>query len=76
MASARRRASARRSGSGSFLPGREDLRAAGLLSADIPRDFDFAGTPRDPETGELLGEDPLEDSDFQPDFLEGAEDRA
>jgi segregation and condensation protein B len=58
------------------LPGREDLRAAGLLSADIPKDFDFAGSPRDPETGELLGEDPLEDAEFQPDFLEGAEDRA
>jgi segregation and condensation protein B len=57
------------------LPGREDLKAAGLLSAEIPRDFEFAGTPRDPETGELLGEDPLEDTDFQPDFLEGAEDR-
>lgn len=57
------------------LPGRNDLKAAGLLSADIPRDFDFAASPRDPETGELLGEDPLEDADFQPDFLEGAEDR-
>ena len=57
------------------LPGREDLKAAGLLSAEIPRDFEFAGTPRDPETGELLGEDPLDDREFQPDFLEGAEDR-
>jgi segregation and condensation protein B len=57
------------------LPGRADLAASGLLSAEIPRDFEFAGTPRDPETGELLGEDPLEDSEFQPDFLEGAEDR-
>lgn len=57
------------------LPGRDDLKAAGLLSAEIPRDFEFAGTPRDPETGDLLGEDPLEASDFQPDFLEGAEDR-
>lgn len=57
------------------LPGRDDLKAAGLLSADIPRDFDFAASPRDPETGELLSEDPLEDADFQPDFLEGAEDR-
>lgn len=57
------------------LPGRDDLKAAGLLSADIPRDFEFAGTPRDPETGELLGEDPLEGTEFQPDFLEGAEDR-
>jgi segregation and condensation protein B len=58
------------------LPGRDDLKAAGLLSADIPRDFEFAGTPRDPETGELLGEDALEDAEFQPDFLEGAEDRS
>lgn len=58
------------------LPGRDDLKAAGLLSADIPKDFEFAGSPRDPETGELLGEDPLEDAEFQPDFLEGAEDRS
>ena len=58
------------------LPGRDELRASGLLSAEIPRDFEFAGTPRDPETGELLGEDALEDGEFQPDFLEGADDRA
>lgn len=58
------------------LPGRDDLKAAGLLSADIPRDFEFAGTPRDPETGDLLGEDPLDGTEFQPDFLEGAEDRS
>jgi segregation and condensation protein B len=57
------------------LPGRDDLKAAGLLSAEIPRDFEFAGTPRDPETGDLLGEDPLDDREFQPDFLEGAEER-
>jgi segregation and condensation protein B len=57
------------------LPGREDLRAAGLLSAEIPRDFEFAGSPRDPETGDLFAEDPLEETEFQPDFLEGAEDR-
>lgn len=57
------------------LPGRDELKASGLLSAEIPRDFEFAGTPRDPETGELLGEDSLEDTEFQPDFLEGAEDR-
>lgn len=57
------------------LPGRDDLKAAGLLSADIPRDFEFAGPPRDPETGDLLGEDPLEDAEFQPDFLEGADER-
>ncbi len=58
------------------LPGRDELKASGLLSAEIPRDFEFAGTPRDPETGDLLGEDPLEEGEFQPDFLEGAEDRA
>jgi segregation and condensation protein B len=57
------------------LPGRNELQASGLLSAEIPRDFDFAGTPRDPETGELLPEDPLDDTEFQSDFLEGAEDR-
>lgn len=57
------------------LPGRDDLKAAGLLSADIPRDFEFAGPPRDPETGDLLGEDPLDEAEFQPDFLEGADDR-
>ena len=57
------------------LPGRDELKAAGLLSAEIPREFEFAGSPRDPETGEPLGEDPLEDHEFQPDFLEGAEDR-
>lgn len=58
------------------LPGRDELKAAGLLSAEIPRDFEFAGTPRDPETGDILGEDPLEDQEFQQDFLEGAEDRS
>ncbi|MDP3736117.1 MAG: SMC-Scp complex subunit ScpB [Hyphomonadaceae bacterium] len=57
------------------LPGRDELKASGLLSAEIPRDFEFAGSPRDLETGELLGEDPLDDREFQPDFLEGAEDR-
>ena len=35
----------------------------------------FIKTVFDAKTGELLGEDPLEDADFQPDFLEGAEDR-
>jgi segregation and condensation protein B len=57
------------------LPGRNELQASGLLSAEIPRDFEFAGTPRDPETGELLAEDPLESGEFQQDFLEGAEDQ-
>jgi segregation and condensation protein B len=58
------------------LPGKADLQAAGLLSAEIPVEFQFAGSPRDPETGELLAEDPLEDAEFQQDFLEGAEDRS
>lgn len=57
------------------LPGRDELKASGLLSAEIPRDFEFAGSPRDPETGELLGEDALDDPDFQQDFLEGSDDR-
>ncbi len=57
------------------LPGRDDLKAAGLLSADIPRDFEFAGPPRDPETGDVLAEDPLDAAEFQSDFLEGADDR-
>lgn len=57
------------------LPGKAELQASGLLSAEIPRDFEFSGSPRDPETGELLGEDPLEEGEFQADFLEGAEDR-
>ncbi len=58
------------------LPGKTDLQAAGLLGAEIPRDFEFAGSPRDPETGELLGEDALETGEFQSDFFEGADDRA
>lgn len=57
------------------LPGREDLRAAGLLAADLPRDFDIAGPPRDPQTGERLEELPLEEPEFQTDFMAGADDR-
>ena len=57
------------------LPGRDELKAAGLLSAEIPREFEFAASPRDPETGDLLGEDALEEGEFQQDFLEGAEER-
>ncbi len=56
------------------LPARAELQASGLLSAEIPREFDFAGPPRDPETGDLLPEDPLDAPDFQPDFLEGSEE--
>ena len=57
------------------LPGREELRASGLLSSSIPRDFEFAGTPRDPDTGEILAEDPVDDAEFQTDFFEGQTDR-
>lgn len=57
------------------LPGREELRGAGLLSSAIPKDFEFAGTPRDPDTGEILAEDPVDESEFQTDFFEGQEDR-
>lgn len=57
------------------LPGRNELQASGMLSAEIPKDFDFAGPPRDPETGALLDEGPLDAPEFQADFLEGAEDR-
>jgi len=42
----------------------------------LGRDFEFAGSPRDPETGELLGEDALEAGEFQSDFFEGSDDRA
>ena len=58
------------------LPGKRDLQAAGLLGAEIPRDFEFAGSPRDPETGEILGEDALEAGEFQSDFFEAGDDRA
>lgn len=58
------------------LPGKADLQAAGLLSAEIPADFQFAGPPRDPDTGELAEELPLDEPEFQTDFLEGAEDRS
>ncbi len=57
------------------LPGREELRAAGLLSSVAPRDFEFAGTPRDPDTGEILPEDPADEAEFQTDFFEGQDDR-
>jgi segregation and condensation protein B len=57
------------------LPGREDLKAAGLLSSSIPADFQVSGPPRDPETGEVIVEVPLDDAEFQADFMEGSEDR-
>jgi segregation and condensation protein B len=54
------------------LPGREELRAQGLLSPDIPKDFELAGAPRNPETGELELEDPLTEGEFQADFMDGS----
>jgi segregation and condensation protein B len=57
------------------LPGKEELKGAGLLSAEIPAGFEFAGPIRNPLTGEIEEELPLDEPEFQPDFLEGAEDR-
>jgi len=56
------------------LPGRDDLRAAGLLSAEIPRDFEFAGSPRDLETGDLSIEDPFEPAEFQINFMQDGDE--
>ena len=50
------------------LPGAADLKAAGLLSLDLPADF----TGPNPLGGEMLEEDPLEDGEapeFHTDFL-------
>ncbi len=57
------------------LPGKDELKAAGMLSAEIPAGFEFAGPIRNPLTGEIEDELPLEEGEFQPDFLEGAEER-
>ena len=57
------------------LPGKEELKGAGLLSAEIPAGFEFAGPIRNPLTGEIEDELPLDDPEFQADFLEGAEER-
>jgi segregation and condensation protein B len=57
------------------LPGKEELKGAGLLSAEIPAGFEFAGPIRNPMTGEIEDELPLDDPEFQADFLEGAEER-
>ena len=56
----------------SDLPGAADMKAAGLLSLDLPADF----TVPNPLGGEMLEEDPLEDGEapeFHTDFL-GEED--
>lgn len=59
----------------SDLPGREDLKAAGLLDPRLPKDFEMP-SPMMPD--ELtLDEDPLEDDEqpeFFEDFMEGGED--
>lgn len=57
------------------LPGKEELKGSGLLSAEIPAGFEFAGPIRNPLTGEIEEELPLDDPEFQADFLEGAEER-
>ena len=52
----------------SDLPGAADMKAAGLLSLDLPADF----TVPNPLGGEMLEEDPLEDGEapeFHTDFL-------
>jgi segregation and condensation protein B len=56
------------------LPGWDELKASGLLSAEIPRDFVAPGSPIDPATGELLAEDPLEEGEFQPNYLADGSD--
>ena len=59
----------------SDLPGRDDLKAAGLLDPRLPKDFEMP-TPMMPD--DLTdGEDPLEDDDqaeFFEDFLSGDEE--
>jgi segregation and condensation protein B len=60
------------------LPGKADLKAAGLLSEDAPDDFEVP----DPTIGALQDELPLEDepegpeAEFQTDYMEGAEAEA
>ena len=49
------------------LPGRDDLKAAGLLDPRLPKDFEMP-TPMAPDDLRI-GEDPLEDEDG-PDFFE------
>jgi len=49
------------------LPGRDDLKAAGLLDPRLPKDFEMP-TPMEPDDLRI-GEDPLEDEDA-PDFFE------
>lgn len=47
------------------LPGKEDLKAAGLLDTRLPADFDM---PR-PKTDDDGGEDPLDPAEFHQDYL-------
>lgn len=50
------------------LPGREDLKAAGLLDPRLPKDFEMP-TPMAPDDLRI-DEDPLEDDEDQPEFFE------
>lgn len=50
------------------LPGRADLKAAGLLDPRLPKDFEMP-TPMAPDDLRF-DEDPLEDEDEQPEFFE------
>jgi len=50
------------------LPGRDDLKAAGLLDPRLPKDFEMP-TPM-AEDDLRIGEDPLEDDEDSPDFFE------
>lgn len=50
------------------LPGREDLKAAGLLDPRLPKDFEMP-TPMAPDDLRI-DEDPLDDEDDQPEFFE------
>ena len=52
----------------SDLPGREDLKAAGLLDPRLPKDFEM---PEPMMVDDLSGdEDPLDDNDSDPEFFE------
>lgn len=58
------------------LPGKDELKAAGLLSAEIPPGFEFAGPMRGlPIDAMEEGDDGSDNPDFQQDFFEKSEDR-
>ena len=56
------------------MPGRDDMKAAGLLSSNIPADFDMP-VPSDSEADEELieTEDASDDAAFHVDFMDGGE---